>query len=197
MRSRINNRTREKFKNSIRDVISGLSRKVQVHKQPIRHECHNCYFDRLTNKSTGKCKWTLLEAEARQAEYSIANPGSIMYKWFNIGRCPVCKGNGYIEARRKVFVECLVTWNPQSRFTNDTTFTPAGIEGSTMVQLKTDSKYMELFSNCSKIVIDGIECKLQKPPVCRGLGNDSILVISAFTTDRPITDKSEILKDYS
>lgn len=194
MKGRISPKTKERFKNSIRDVVKGLSRKVLVYKQPIRKECDNCYFDKLTSKSTGKCKWTIEEAEAMQIDYAITYPGVVHYKWFRIGRCPICKGNGFLETKRRVWVNCLITWNSGN---NDETYTPAGTEGATVVQLKTDPKYLELFKNCSSIVVDGIECKMDKPPISRGLGDRDLLIISAFTTDKPKVDSGEIIKDYN
>lgn len=197
VRGRISPKTKERFRKSIRDVIDGLSRKVLVYKQPIKNECMNCYFDKLTSKSTGKCKWTVEEAEQKQTEWEAQFPGQVRYKWFRVGRCPICKGTGYLETKRRVWIDCLVTWNPGSRFGNETVYTPAGTEGSSVVQLKTDPKHLELFKNCSSIVIDGVECKLSKPPVSRGLGNQSVLVVTAFTTEKPKLDSGEIIKEYT
>jgi hypothetical protein len=197
VRGRISPKTKERFRKSIRDVIDGLSRKVLVYKQPIKYECDNCYFDKLTAKSTGKCKWTVEEAENKQREYESTNPSVLRYKWFRVGRCPVCKGDGFLRIERKVWVDCLVTWDYGSRFGNDITYTPAGTEGSTIVQLKTNPRNYELFKNCTKMVIDGVECKLSKPPVLRGLGNQAVLIITAFTTDKPKIDSGEIIKEYT
>ena len=194
MRGRISEKTKERFKQSIRDVVKGLSRRIQVYKQPIKNECDNCYFDKLTSKSTGKCKWTIEEAENLQINYEIDHPGQIHYKWFKTGRCPICKGNGFLEIKRRVWINCLVTWNPGN---NDEVYTPAGTEGATMVQLKTDPKYLNLFINCSSIVVDGIECKMDKPPISRGIGDQAILVISAFTTQKPKVNSGEIIKEYN
>jgi hypothetical protein len=193
MHSRIGIKTKEKFKRAIKDVIKGLSRKVQINKQPVRHECDNCYFDKFTSKSTGKCKWTIEEAEAMQIDYAIDNPGQIHYKWFRTGRCPICKGEGFLETKRKVWINCLVTWGVGS---NDAVYTPAGTEGATIVQLKTDIKYLDLFNNCISIVVDGIECKMDRPPICRGLGQQDILVITAFTTQKSKVNSGEIIKEY-
>jgi hypothetical protein len=197
VRGRISPKTRDRFRKSIRDVVNGLSRKVQVYKEPIKHECPNCYFDKLTGRSTGKCKWTLAEAEQKQREWVAANPGTTRYKWFRVGRCPVCKGTGYLETQRRAWADCLVVWNPENRYGNELTYTPAGTEGSTIVQLKTDPKYYDLFKNAVRIVIDGVECKISKAPILRGLGNQSILIISAFTTEKPKKDSGEVIKEYT
>jgi hypothetical protein len=199
VRGRIHPKTKERFRKSIRDVIKGLSRKVLVYKQPLKHECPNCFYDKLTNKSTGKCKWTISEAQERQAAYVAQNPGTtnIRYKWFRNGRCPVCHGKGYLETKRKTWADCLVIWNPQNRYGNEMTYTPAGSEGSTIVQLKADPKYYDTFKNCVNIIVDGVECKLSRPPLLRGLGNQSVLIITAFTTEKPKIDSGEIIKDYT
>lgn len=194
---RISPKTKDRFRKSIRDVINGLSKKVLVYKQPIKFECDNCYYDKLTARSTGKCKWTLEEAEEKQREYESTNPGVLRYKWFRVGRCPVCKGEGFLRVERKVWTNCLVIWNYGNKFNNDMTYTPAGTEGSTLVQLKTDPKHLDLFKNCTKIIIEGVECSMSKPPILRGLGNQSVLIITAFTTEKPKVDSGEIIKEYT
>lgn len=194
--SRIGKKTRDRYRRRIQDVVKGLSKRIQVYKQSLKSDCPNCFFDKLTNTSTGKCKWTALEARTKQQEYE-ASTGNItlQYKFFKVGRCPVCKGKGFLETPRKVWISSLVTWNPQNR-NNTTTFTPAGVEGATIAELKTDPKYHKLFINCEKIIVEGNTCKVAKPPVLRGLGNNSILVVTVFTTDILDIDKDELLKRY-
>lgn len=207
MRNRIRPNTKSKHRKAIRDVIKGLSRKVLIYKQPIKSECPNCYYDKLTNRSTGKCKWTITEAEAKQADYASTHLNTeqcdtkpatnIRYKWFKYGRCPICNGKGYIETKRRIWADCLVIWEPGARgAANEMVYTPAGTEGSTVVQLKTDPKYFNTFKNCDYLVVDGINCKISRPPILRGLGVQAILIITAFTTDKPKIDSDEIVKDY-
>jgi len=181
----------------MRRVVKDLSRRVLVYKQPIRQECPNCYYDKLTGRSTGKCRWTLEEAEQKQAEHELVYPGQIRYKWFRVGRCPICLGKGVLEVKRKKWVDCLVVWNPSDRYSNEITFTPAGTEGSTLVQLKTDIKYFDLFKNCEYVEVDGVECKISNPPIVRGLGNHTLLIVTGFTTDKPKDNSGEKLKEYS
>jgi len=179
----------------MRDVIKCLSRKVLVYKQSIKSQCSNCYYDKGTDSSTGKCKWTALEAKIKQSEWLADGNMSLQFKYFKVGRCPICLGKGFLETPRKVYTNCLITWNPDDR--NKMVYTPAGSEGSSVVQLKTDPKNFDTFKNCKKLVVDGVNCKLSKPPVLRGLGNQTVLVITAFTTDKPSIDSDEIIKDYS
>lgn len=194
--NRISPKAKERFRKSIRNVIDGFSRNIIINKQPIKHECNNCYYDKLTGRSTGKCKWTIQEAIDQQALWAIDHPGDIKYKYFIVGRCPICLGAGYTEIKRRAYANCLVIWNPESRASNSMTFTPAGTEGSTMVQLKTDPKHYNAFKNADSLIVDGVNCKIATPPALRGLGNQSVLIISAFTTEKPKLDSGEIIKDY-
>ena len=198
VRGRIKPYTKAKFQKGIRDVIQGFSRSVLVYKQSSKTECPNCYYDKMTDRSTGKCKWTLVEAVDKQTEWEAEGNSSIQYKYFVRGRCPICLGQGWQSTERMLWLDCLVTWDPDARgFGNTMTYTPAGTEGSTIVQLKTHPKWFNTFKNCQKIVVDGVECKLSKPPLLRGLGNQSLLIITAFTTEKPQIDTDEIIKDYT
>ncbi len=196
--NRVRLKTKERYQKRIRNLVKGLSRKVEVHRQPVKHECYNCYYDKLTNSSTGKCKWTPLEAAEKQDEWITSGGTTTRYKYFLRGRCPVCLGRGFIETQRVTWADCLVTWDPSAGISgNSLSFTPAGTEGSTIVQLKTGPKYFDLFKNCAKIIVDGVDCKLSRPPLLRGLGNQALLIITAFTTDKSKIDTTEIIKDYS
>lgn len=190
---RVRPKTKDRYKRAMRNVIKGLSRKVTIYKQPVKSECPNCYFDKFTNRSSGKCKWT-----AAQIENDPNKKDNPNYVYFKFGRCPVCRGLGYLETQRRTWADCLVTWNPpERRGGNEMIYTPAGTEGSTIVRLKTDPKHYNDFKNCSKLIVDGVECKVSRPPVMRGLGNQTLLIVIAFTTDKPKIDSGEIIKDYS
>ena len=197
VRSRIKPKAKERFQKRIRDVIKGLSRPVEIYKQPRKGECPNCFYDKMTASSTGKCKWTPVQALAKQQEWENSGYVTTRYKYFLKGRCPVCKGSGYLETVRKTWADCLVVWNPSARgYGNALVYTPAGTEGSTIVLLKTHPKNYDLFKDADKLFIDGIECKVSRPPLLRGLGNEAILIITAFTTEKPKVDSDEIIKDY-
>jgi hypothetical protein len=197
-RPRISTRVKQKHKKAIQNIVDGLSRKVLVYQQPKKHECPNCYYDKLTDRSTGKCKWTPVQAMTKQQDWESNGNDDLKYKYFKYGGCPVCRGLGYLETQRKRWIDALVIWDPSSRgYQNELTFTPAGTEGSTIVQLKTDPKFYDLFKDSRKIVVDGVECKISKPPVLRGLGVQALLIITAFTTEKPKIDSGEIIKDYT
>ena len=198
MRGRIRDKVKRKFQNAMRDVVKGLSRSVLVYKQPIKSECTNCYFDKLTDRSTGKCKWNFEQAPIKQKEWEDAGNAIPRYKYFVRGRCPICMGKGYLETHRRTWIDCLVTWDPDAgSASNSFIMTPAGTEGSTIVQLKTEPCHYNTFKDCTRILVDNVECKLSKPPIMRGLGNQALLVVIAFTTEKPDLDTNEIIKDYT
>ena len=195
---KVSRKTKERYKKSMNRFVKDLSRKVLVYKQPIKNECPNCYYDKLTDSSTGKCKWTYVEATDKQAASEANGNAALLYKYFIKGRCPVCRGQGYVETQRRVWVNCLINWDPDSTsMSNNISYTPAGTEGSTIVLLKTDPKYFDVFKNSQEIVIDGISCRLSKAPILRGLGNQALLIVTAFTTEKPSIDSTEIIKGYS
>jgi len=186
-------RTKENYRRAMREVTKNLGRNVTVYKQPLKKECTNCFYDKTTDTSTGKCRWTALEAAAKQT----ASGGiELMYKYFKIGRCPVCLGKGYTEIQRKEVVTCLVNWNPSEDSTNDLVYTSAGSTGSTVVRLKTDPRYLRLFKDSSRIIVDGIETQIMSPPTVRGLGNQTTLVIIAYTTAKASEFSDEVIKEY-
>ena len=116
VRGRISPKTKDRFRKSIRDVIKGLSRKVQIYKQPIKKECPNCYYDKMTAKSTGKCKYQGFDEddsnyiETAIDSWLVENPSKVRidapYKFFRVGRCPICRGDGYLEIRRRAWADC-------------------------------------------------------------------------------------------
>jgi len=171
--------------------MSDLGRPVEVFKKPTKHECYNCYFDKLTGSSTNTCKWTLAEALQKQNEYLQSGGVGLKYKFFSAGRCPICKGKGYLEVQRKVWAKCKITWDPEAdgALVSDS----SGVSGSTSVELKTEPIYKDLFTDCMYMFVDGVKCTLSKPPIVRGLGDTSLLVILAFTTENmtPPTDDSD------
>jgi len=178
---RISKKTKERFRRRMKDVIKGLARPVKVYVKSSTSECPNCYYDKASDSSTGTCKFkTPLEARDAQVNYELSSGASnLKFKYFRVGRCPICKGKGRLETYKRVNVDCLITFNP-----GNTTFTPAGPEGSTLIEIKTDPRYKKIFTNCEYVFIDNMKCYLSKPPILRGLGDDdSVLVVTLFSND--------------
>lgn len=194
--SRIHEKTKRRYKKSMRDVIKSLARTVDVYRPALKVPCDNCYFDRMTSKSTNKCKWTEEEAISKQAEWGASHQGELRYKFFIKGRCPICKALGYTEIKRKSTPKCLITWNPIDNKGNNLSYSVVGVESATLVQLKTDPKHFDLFQDCERMVVDGVDCLPARPPILRGIGNQTILVAVGYTNIKNNPDSGEIVKDY-
>ena len=94
------------------------------------------------------------------------------------------------------FVDCLVIWNPKGGGENEDVYTAAGLEGRTIVELKTHPKHYDLFMGCIKIEVDGVECNLYKAPIARGLGNQAVLIVTAITSDKPKKNSGEFIREF-
>ena len=171
---KIGTKANKRWKQSMSRLVDGLGRRIIVYLPDTRSECPNCYYDKVHDKSSGVCK---------------VDPSSPTY--FTYGRCPVCTGRGVITTSRKKCIKGMVIWNPQGNATNNLTFSSAGIEGATSVELKTDVCYLDLIKTAKHVVIDGIKCRLSNPPIIRGVGGKSVLIALFFTTDKPKSGSGE------
>lgn len=173
---RIGRKAKDRFKKSVKNLVSGLSREVVVYSKDLRSECPNCHYDKVGGKSSG-----IPKVDASSPTY------------FVVGRCPVCRGKGVITTSRRRTIKGLVIWNPRGEALNVSTFTEAGMGGATKVEIKTDPRYLDLIKDCKHVVVDGITCKFAGPPIIRGLGNKSLLISSFFTDDKLRIDSGERL----
>ena len=171
---RIKHKTKKRFKKAWDNVVKGLGRQIVVYLQDTRNECPNCYYDKVHDKSSGVPK---VESSAPT--------------YFTHGRCPVCNGKGVVVTSRKRCIDGIVIWNPQGNANNTLTFSEAGMEGVTSVEIKTDVCYLDVLKQSKHTVIDGVRCKLSNPPIIRGIGGKDLLVASFVTMDKPNVDSGE------
>ena len=164
---RIGFKAKDRFKKIMDRFIDGLGRDVFVYLTPTRSECPNCYYDSRNNRSSG-----------------IPKVDSSSPTYFITGRCPVCYGKGVLTTSRRKKIHALVIWDPSGEGLNTLTFTEAGYEGATKVQIKTDPIYHNYIKNSEYMLIDGLKCKLSNPPILRGVGSKSVLVAEFFTTEK-------------
>ena len=169
-------KAKKRFKSAWDRTMAGLGRRVTIYLSDIESECPNCYYDKVNRTSSGVCK---------------VAPSSPTY--FTVGRCPVCLGKGVLTTSRRRCIDGIVNWNPSGDGMNSLTFTEAGFEGATRVEVKTDPCNLELIRGSKYAVIDGIRCKLSNPPIVRGLGEKHVLVALFFTTDKPRIGSGETL----
>jgi hypothetical protein len=139
-----------------------------------RNECPNCYYDKVNRLSSG-----------------VAKVASGHPNYFTMGRCPVCKGKGVLTTVRKRCITGIVIWDPSGDKMNSLTFTEAGYEGATRVEIKTDPCHLDIIKQAEYFVVDGVKCKLSNPPILRGIGDKHILIALLFTVDKPKLDSGE------
>ncbi len=168
--------SKKRFRKSWKRLAKGLGRRIAVYRPDIRQECPACYYDKVNRVSSGVSK---------------LSPGDPNY--FVVGRCPVCNGKGVIVTTRKRCINGIVNWNPSGSGANSFTFTEAGWEGATKVEIKTEPCHLALLKGSKHVVIDGIVCKLAAAPIIRGLGGKDILVALLFTVNKPKLDSGEII----
>jgi hypothetical protein len=171
---RIKHKTKQRFKKTWKGVVKGLGRRIVVYLSDIKRECPNCYYDKVNRTSSG-----------------VYKTGGSTY--FAVGRCPVCLGKGVLVTTRRRCIEGIVIWNPSGDNMNSLTFTEAGFEGATRVEIKTDICNLELIKNAKYVLVDGLKCKLSNPPIIRGIGGKDLLVAQFFTTDKPKKGSGEYL----
>ena len=70
-------------------------------------------------------------------------------------------------------------------------YTPAGYDSATRVEIKIDPCYLDLIKESIYITIDGVKCKLSNPPIIRGLGNKSLLIVYLFVDTKSSLDSGE------
>ena len=192
----VSEKVKRDYKKAMGKLVDGLGRVITVYVLSYTRECPNCFFDSVNKRSLGKCKWSPQEAAQKQSQWESEGNTNLMYRYFINNRCPVCDGVGFLKVVRRKKVRGIVNWGGARPTVNTIIQTPAGREGSTEVLIKTDVKYYELFKNCKKIVVDGIDCVLSDPPYKKGLGNESTLLITAYTSEKLTTGKSEVGKGY-
>lgn len=173
---RVGHKAKNKFKNSMNNYITGLGRKIFVYLSPSTKECPNCYYDKKSRKSSGIPK---------------VAPSSSTY--FTVGRCPVCLGKGVLTTERRKCIHGVVIWNPVGEGMNSNTINEAGYEGATKVQIKTDPCHLDLIKASDHITVDGVYCKLSNPPIIRGIGNKTVLVVEFFTNKKMSSDSGEFI----
>jgi len=158
------------YKNLIKDVVKDLGESVLVYGAPDSEDCPNCLRDLVTGTSKGVFDSTFVVSV-------VIFDVTITPQAFTRGRCPVCKGDGFLFSRTATIVRALVKWNPQD---GELENTPAGVEGQNIVRIKARSSNYAVIRDNEYVTIDGVKCELVKPPVYRGLGAQDELVVAFF-----------------
>jgi len=164
----VTNAIRSTYKSLIKTVVKDLGETILVYGPPEKQPCPNCYQDLVTGESKNIFNSSFVTPVVIFDE--AISPLS-----FNRGRCPVCKGAGYLFNEVPTIVKALVKWNPKDGAMD---LTPAGIEGSNIARIKARRSYYQAIRDASYFMVDGVRCVLTSPPVFRGLGAQDELVVA-------------------
>lgn len=165
------------LKNEIRskftELRKELSKNICVYATPTRVDCPNCLHDH-TGVSINKYDTGFVSPVVIFGHTINPSP-------FTRGRCPVCSGGGKLESENKSTIKVLIRWNPPGVGSRgELEKTPGGIEGYNVVLVKAAKCHYEILRDCTKALIDGVECTLFLPPVIRGVGEVDVVAEAYF-----------------
>jgi hypothetical protein len=170
---------RKIYKDLIKQVVEDLHKPVLVFSPPNKEDCPNCKWDSINKTSSGKFQDSFV------ADVIVFGE-TISPVNFTRGRCPVCRGLGYLKQDIQRNVKALVKWNPGTA--DDIETLPVGREGAAVVRIKVLRADFELVTKAVSLVVDGVRCELIKPPTIRGLGTQEELVIAFLQEVEPGSD---------
>lgn len=160
------------YKQLIKDIINDLGETLYLYYKPKKEWCPNCLIDKASHASKNIFNSSFISP--------ITIFGNLVSpKSFTLGRCPVCKGTGELLDYSPVSIRGVVKWRPQY---SEQENTPAGLEGENIVRVKAKKIFYEKIRDCDYAMIDGVRCKLMKPPIIRVLGGTDELVVAFFET---------------
>lgn len=140
------------YKNYIEALIDDLSSPVDVYyHESVR--CNNCLFDQVHKSSLNK--------------YNGVGP-----KPFHMGYCPVCKGKGEIETKKKKTLKCIVNWvNPNEN--DDFLASVGGTKEDIYAKIKTYVAEYSIIKSSDYVIVDGIRTRVINL-IKRGLKNNVV-----------------------
>lgn len=170
---------RKIYKDLIKEVIEDLHKPITVFSPPLKEDCPNSIWDPINKTDSG------------QFDSSFVSPVVIFGETispinFTRGRCPVCRGVGYLEKEVSRSAKALVKWNPNTA--DDVESLPVGREGKAVVRIKVLRADFDLINNATHFIVDGVKCELIRAPTIRGLGTQEELVIAFLLEVEPGTN---------
>lgn len=171
----VTNAIRKTYKSLIKSVVKDLGETILVYGAPEKEACPNCYQDLVTGESKNIVDPSFVAPVVIFGETISPIP-------FTRGRCPVCKGVGFLLNEVPTIVKALVKWNPKD---GDLSLTPAGIEGANIARIKARRSYYQVIRDAEYFIVDGVKCVLSSPPVFRGLGAQDELVVAFLQSVSP------------
>jgi hypothetical protein len=170
---------RKIYKDLIKQVVEDLHKPILVFSPPLKEDCPNCKWDSVNRTSSGKFQDSFVVPVVIFTE-------TISPVNFTRGRCPVCRGVGYLQQAVQRNVKALVKWNPTTA--EDIESLPIGREGTALVRIKVLRADFDLINGAEYFQVDGVRCEMIRAPTIRGLGTQEELVIAYLQEIEPGTD---------
>ncbi len=160
---------RKTYKGLIRQVVEDLNKPILAHMPPEKADCPNCVWDSINKKSSGTFQSSFVAPVT--IFDAVITPAS-----FTMGRCPVCRGVGFLSKAITRNLKALVKWNPKGA--DNLEITAVGREGAPVVRIKVLRPDFLTVVNAESFTVDGVRCELDAPPTIRGLGTQEELVVA-------------------
>ena len=169
----------KRYKKVMNQVVEDLSNTIIVYSPSDKVECPNCYYDSVTNKSSGVFDSSFVSSVtifSGTSSEQVITPIS-----FTNGRCPVCFGNGFLERELSTTIKALIDFFPselrdQRGSDIGLSWYPYGRDGKSYVQLKTHKKYYNLLLNALFVEHAGVRYEFVQHPLFSGVGLDALVI---------------------
>jgi hypothetical protein len=164
----VTNPIRRTYRRLIRQVIKDLGKTIYVYGTPEKVDCPQCLNDVVTGESKNISNPNFITPVVIFSQTITPQP-------FTRGRCPVWKGKGHLSNYTPTIVQALVKWPVEE---GDMENTPVGIEGDSIVRIKSRATYYESIRDAEYFIVDGVRCELFRPPTTRGLGKQTEMTVA-------------------
>lgn len=166
----------QEYKKYINQVVSDLGREIDVLSSLTTVVCPNCYWDGVTNKSSGVFDSSFVSPVTVFSSTSAER--TITPIPFTRGRCPVCFGEGKLVAHSVTTITANISYYPEELGGKSEEYNvePFGKDGKSYIILKTHEKNYSLLLNCDAIFINDVRYEKVRPPVYDGVGIHALAV---------------------
>ena len=179
----------KKYREIIQEVVKDLSNDVTVLNPSDIVNCPNCYYDERTGKSSGVFDASFVVSVVVFG--GTSSERTVVPSSFTRGRCPVCFGEGKLEATSVSVIKVLIDFFPREvGFPPGMESTHYGRDGKVFATLKAHKKYYEILLKSLGIIYRGKRYEVIFPPVFTGVGIDALVTcfIVPIDTDARVVE---------
>jgi hypothetical protein len=171
---RVPKSVQKRYRKVIQEVVEDLSDEITILNPSSVVDCPDCYLDELTGKSSNVFDVGFLVPVVVFA--GTSSERTITPTPFTRGRCPICFGEGKLEATSVSTIKALIDFFPNEvGFPPGLEYAPYGRDGKVFAILKTHERHYEVLLNSLGIVFRGKRYEVIFPPVFTGVGLDALV----------------------